>query len=241
MVLTVKVVSAGPTESVLAWYFHWGQIDDGWVCPQCTKQALPFHDASLSTSISSTIMSPNVSESSAYIHFNPRHLPILYFKARSLLPKMDELSTLCVSHKYDIIVVVETWLSACILDQELLISGYALACEERNRHSGGVAIFVAAYIPFKLLHFAHWKLKLILLESSLNSQMFTIGGFYQPPDAPADHMSKLYTTLATLPPQKFTNLVLCGDFKLDCQSDATLNQIQTDAIRYLHFEGLSVK
>ena len=58
--------------------------------------------------------------------------------------------------------------------------------------------------------------------------MFTIGGFYQPPDAPADHMSKLYTTLATLPPQKFTNLVLCGDFKLDCQSDATLNQIQTD-------------
>ena len=179
-------------------YFHWGQIDDGWVCPQCTKQALPFHDASLSTSISSSVTAPTVSESSAFTHFNPRHLSILYFNARSLLPKMDEFHTLCVSHKY---VVVETWLSACVSDQELLTPGYSLAHKDRNRHSDGVAIFVTAYIPFKLLHFSHQELKLILLEFLLNSQLFTIGGFYQPPGAPADNMSKLYTTLATLPLQ----------------------------------------
>ena len=105
--------------------------------------------------------------------------------------------TLCVSHKY---VVVETWLSACVLDQELLIPGYSLAHKDRNRYSDGVAIFVTAYIPFKLLHFSHQEFELILLEFLLNSQLFTIGGLYRPPGAPAD-MSKLYTTLATLPPQ----------------------------------------
>ena len=46
-----------------------------------------------------------------------------------------------VSHKYDIIVVVETWLSACILDQELLIPGYLLAHKDKI---GGVAIIISA-------------------------------------------------------------------------------------------------
>jgi len=159
-------------------YFHWGQTDDGRICPRCTKQTLPFHDASQSTSISSTCTSPVF-------------LSLLH----------TSISIPDISHRYDIIVAVETWLSACILDQELLIPGYSLACKDRNWHGGGVAIFIAAHIPFKLLHFAHRELELILIESSLNSQLFTIGGFCCLPGAPADLMSNLYTTFhhKTLP------------------------------------------
>ena len=39
---------------------------------------------------------------------------LLYLNARSLLPKLDELHVLCVSYSYDIICIVESWLSSDI-------------------------------------------------------------------------------------------------------------------------------
>ena len=34
-------------------YFHWANIEDGWICSQCEKEAFPFYDASLLSSCSS--------------------------------------------------------------------------------------------------------------------------------------------------------------------------------------------
>ena len=39
-------------------YFHWGQIEDCWVCPKCDREAFPFHNVSrLSSSSSKKAMS----------------------------------------------------------------------------------------------------------------------------------------------------------------------------------------
>ena len=51
----------------------------------------------------------------------------------------------------DIIVATETWLSSAILDSEFHIHGYNLIRKDRNRHGGGVAIYVFSCIPFKQL------------------------------------------------------------------------------------------
>ena len=45
-------------------------------------------------------------------------LKIIYYNARSLLPKMDELATIAEAHSPDLICIVETWLSD-ISDTEL--------------------------------------------------------------------------------------------------------------------------
>ena len=39
-----------------------------------------------------------------------KHLRILYFNARSLYPKLDELRALCDMEKPDILSITETWL-----------------------------------------------------------------------------------------------------------------------------------
>ena len=36
-------------------YFHWGQIENGWVCPKCDREALPFHNVSQLSSSSSNL------------------------------------------------------------------------------------------------------------------------------------------------------------------------------------------
>ena len=107
-------------------YLHWGQIEEGWVCPKCSREALPFWDVSSQTRLltppveapllvtrlfgtSSTISDTN----SIPLSVSPStpSFTIFTFNARSLLWKLDELRAVCSNHHYDIIGVTETWLS----------------------------------------------------------------------------------------------------------------------------------
>ena len=52
-----------------------------------------------------------------------KHLRILYFNARSLYPKLDELRALCDMEKPDIVSITETWLYEDICESESYIIG----------------------------------------------------------------------------------------------------------------------
>ena len=149
-------------------YFHWAAIEDGWICPQCEKEAFPFYDASLLSSSSSH---------SALSKSDPTQFPsipsfsVLSFNARSLFPKMDNLRAVCASGCYDFITVTETWLSADVLDRELYLPGYTIIRRDRNRHGGGVAIYVSTSFSFRSLVDPCPNLELIALEFTLKSQL----------------------------------------------------------------------
>ena len=44
---------------------------------------------------------------------------ILYFNARSLVPKLDDLRLECVNRQPDIVCIVETWLENEVSDNEV--------------------------------------------------------------------------------------------------------------------------
>ena len=71
-----------------------------------------------------------------------KQLHIIYYNARSLLPKLDELQVVCEATRPDLICIVETWLDISVLDNEIVLSGYQLFRLDRNRHGGGVAVYV---------------------------------------------------------------------------------------------------
>ena len=52
-------------------------------------------------------------------HFNSQ-LNIVYYNARSLLPKIDELRVITETESPDVICIVESWLSSDILDNEIV-------------------------------------------------------------------------------------------------------------------------
>ena len=78
-------------------------------------------------------------------------LRVLYYNARSLLPKFDELLLSVNLHAPDIICIVESWLSPEIQDSEILIPGYIPVRLDRNRHGGGVVVFVSNKFMFQHL------------------------------------------------------------------------------------------
>lgn len=109
---------------------------------------------------------------------DPRHTRILSLNARSLLHKIDDLRGLYTYHHFAAIVVTETWLSPEVLDGDVDISGYNIIRKDRNRHGGGVAIYILNSLPFSPLHLTHVGLELLAVECLLNSRLLTIVGFY---------------------------------------------------------------
>ena len=60
-------------------------------------------------------------------------LSILYYNARSLLPKFDELAATVEDLEPTVICIVESWLSAELSDFEISLVVYALYRLHRNR------------------------------------------------------------------------------------------------------------
>ena len=84
-----------------------------------------------------------------------------------ILPKHNELVALCLSNKPDIVCLVETWLSADVLDNEVAIPHYSLIRLDRNRHCGGVAIYVHSSILFDVLLVGPAGLELIVVSLTI--------------------------------------------------------------------------
>ena len=72
-----------------------------------------------------------------------KHFHILYFNARSVCPKLDEL------HAPEVVCVTETWLCDEIGESEATILGYICIRCGRNRHGG---VVIALSISDKLEH-----------------------------------------------------------------------------------------
>ena len=110
---------------------------------------------------------------------------MIYFNARSLLPKIDELRLICTVKKPDIVCIVESWLSCDISDAELYITDYFIARLDRNRHGGGILFFVRSCYHFNIILHNPLDLEFLFLSVyNLKSSCKTyVALFYQPPNS----------------------------------------------------------
>jgi len=144
-----------------------------------------------------------------------KSLSVLYFNCRSVLPKHDELVALCLSNRPDVICLVETWLSTDILDNEVAIPHYSLLRSDRNRHGGGVAIYVHCSILFNVLLSGPPSLELIMVSLTKNSFKLRLCVFYRLPSTCADIFDNLCEALFSVDVSFFCKFLLVGDFNVD--------------------------
>ena len=99
---------------------------------------------------------------------------------RSMLPKFDELAALCSNDKPDIICHVETWLCKDVLDSEIHIPKYSILRLDRNRHGGGIALYIHNSILSCCVALLAWNSLLCHCLELINFKL-CIGVFYRPP------------------------------------------------------------
>ena len=162
----------------------------------------------------------SVSRDSNYIIYNNTvkgrgmDLCILYFNARSVLPKFDELQAVSLTLDPDMICITETWLSSEIEDQEIVLSGYYSSHLDRNRHGGGLVIFYRSALGYKPVLFGSNDLELAIVSVYKDNCRVCIALFYRSPSSPFCTFDNICTILHSLDPALFSNFVL-RDFNID--------------------------
>ena len=144
-------------------------------------------------------------------------LSIVYYNARSLVPKFDELCASIETYKPDIVCIVETWLSKDISDNELGIPGFTLHRKDRHRHGGGVLIYTAESLIVSLLPSSMFDQSLEFLPISVTffNQKFCIAVFYRPPDSPSSIFDTVFHSLELIDIAQYSNFIFVGDFNVD--------------------------
>ena len=113
----------------------------------------------------------------------------------------------------DIFAVTETFLDLTVDNAELEIDGYNLYRKDRNRHGGGVAIYIRSVIPHNLITMNN-DIESLWLELTLKHR-YAIGCLYRPPSSSKDYHDKIIHEIELIT-NKFTNMVLLGDFNYNC-------------------------
>ena len=117
-----------------------------------------------------------------------------------------------------IIFITETWLSPDVQDHELFIPGYQLIRLDRNRHGGGVLMFVIAHLSYSVLAGCR-DLELLSVVVRRESCKVCICFFYRPPSSLSLVFDSFQSYLESLSVHQYTNFILLGDFNVDfCNS-----------------------
>ena len=141
-------------------------------------------------------------------------LSLFYYNCRSLIPKIDNLRAVAATHAPDVILLCETWLDSTISINELFIPNYSISRRDRNRHGGGVAIYIRDTIPYSV-YISHDSIELLLVELKLKHGHLLCGVFYRSPSSKSSVLTILESTLEAIPPNRLTSLTLLGDFNID--------------------------
>ena len=123
-----------------------------------------------------------------------KSISFCYLNARSILarssdglPRFDHLyNFVCSENSYDIILVTETHLDNSIDSSEINIDGYHLFRRDRNRHGGGVAVYVRGELaPIEISELQRPETESIYIKILKCSIPCILGVFYRPPNQSA--------------------------------------------------------
>ena len=119
--------------------------------------------------------------------------------------------------------IVETWLDNSVSDNELYLSNYQLFRLDRNRHGGGIAIYVHFSLSCSIiLQGGPFDLEFLSISVLSHSSFckLCLCLFYRPPSSHVSIFDNLFHTLQILNPAKFSSFLLLGDFNVNfCNPD----------------------
>lgn len=144
---------------------------------------------------------------------NKDKLKCLYFNARSIVNKIQELELLVKNENIDIVGITETWLNVNILDSEMNIEGYTLLRKDRgdNRRGGGVALYIRNDISFICCEdlFEVDFPETLFCSITCGKEKTLIGVCYRPPSSLVGNDKALYSLLGRVSKDR---VIIMGDF-----------------------------
>ena len=103
---------------------------------------------------------------------------------RGLLNKIDEMRTIVTECNFDI-MICETFLDDNVADNEICIEGYTTVKKNRNRHGGGVILYIKEGIQYNeiITNLAGSEVESVWANIQCDKQQLALGIMYRPPSS----------------------------------------------------------
>lgn len=96
-------------------------------------------------------------------------------------------------HKPDAICIVETWLCPDITAVEISLPGYSAVRLDRDRHGGGIILFVADIYNVKVLQQGPLDLEFLLVSVQCAQFKLSLAVLYRSPSSHISYFDNLYS------------------------------------------------
>ena len=161
-----------------------------------------------------------------------RGFKIANLNIRSLMKNIDQLRLYLGKQQYDKICINETMLDNTVAEYEVHINGYDIIRKDRNRNSGGVAIYIRNVINYRERYDLNENnLEAIALEiSKPKSKPFLVSAWYRPPDSPIEIFTYFEEFLRKMDAED-KEIIVIGDFNCNWDQDITGLSPQTEKLR----------
>ena len=140
----------------------------------------------------------------------------MYYNARSLIPKYDELCVTMEVQNPDMVYAM--WKLGYVLMYSIVklpyLDSYQVYRRDRNRHGGGIPIYVRDQFVCNILPSAD-NLETITVSVCHGPSKFFLSLFYQPPNSLSQVFEDLFLYLHSLDVGSFCNYILLGDFNVN--------------------------
>ena len=144
-----------------------------------------------------------------------------HLNVRSLLPKIDQIKYILYNTQFDVLCLNETWLDDTIGQFEFDVDGYVTVNKPRNRHGGGVLIYVRKGIGFKRRHdLEPSDLECIWLQLHIHKKDILLCSMYRPPSKGSEYFDKMLDTIEVAG-MEGKMIVIAGDLNINyCPDDS---------------------
>ena len=109
-------------------------------------------------------------------------IKISHLNIRTLLPNLDQIRSLISNERIHILCLNETRLDHTISDSEISIPGFSVFRNDRDRHGGGVAVYISNSLSYSVidnLFSQHLEMVWLQVRSSCNKP-FLLCSVYKP-------------------------------------------------------------
>ena len=130
----------------------------------------------------------------------------------SVLGHIDQLRILLDQEKPHIMCLNETKLDLLISDSLVNVDNYLIVCNDRDRHGGGVAVYIHESIFYKIRSdLVPDNLEVVTLQIADSTfKPFIVTSFYRPPGKPVSYFNDMEALLASLDSDNMEAIIMGG-------------------------------
>lgn len=167
-------------------------------------------------------------------------LSIGHLNVRSLLPKIDEIRYILHNVKFDVFCINESWLDNGISESEFNIDGYKTLYRHRNRHGGGIVVYIKENIIFtRRCDLEQTQVECLWIEVKFNNKQLLLCSIYRPPSAKPEYFDYMLDLIEKACCENKI-IVIIGDINInyctDCRSSYPLTFMENlnDLTQLIH-------